>query len=134
MGVPNEWIKGICNKPRIKCQDCSHRQFSELSDQVIYRHLAGQQVVGLYPLLQDNTCFLLVADFDKGSWQDEVKAMSSACIELRVPHVIEISRSGNGAHLWAEDSRVVSTGYRLSLPQMLACDTAHTFTFLRKFT
>jgi len=96
----NEWIKGICNKPRIKCQDCSHRQFSELSDQVIYRHLAGQQVVGLYPLLQDNSCFLLAADFDKGSWQDEVKAMSSVCIELKVPHAIEISRSGNGAHLW----------------------------------
>lgn len=96
----NEWIKGICNKPRIKCQDCSHRQFSELSDQVIYRHLAGQQVVGLYPLLQDNTCFLLAADFDKGSWQDEVKAMSRACIEFKVPHAIEISRSGNGAHLW----------------------------------
>jgi len=42
----NEWIKGVCNKPRIKCQDCSHRQFSELNDQVIYRHLAGKQVVG----------------------------------------------------------------------------------------
>lgn len=40
------------------------RQFSELSDQVIYRHLAGQQVVGLYPLLHDNTCHLLAADFD----------------------------------------------------------------------
>lgn len=96
----NEWVKGICNKPRIKCQDCSHRQFSELNDQVIYRHLAGQQVVGLYPLLQDNTCFLLAADFDKGSWQDEVKAMSRACTEYNVPHAIEISRSGNGAHLW----------------------------------
>lgn len=96
----NEWVKGICNKPRIKCQDCSHRQFSELNDQVIYRHLAGQQVIGLYPLLKDNTCFLLAADFDKGSWQDEVKAMSRACTEYNVPHAIEISRSGNGAHLW----------------------------------
>jgi hypothetical protein len=43
----NEWVQGICNKPRIKCLDCTHRQFSELNDQVIYRHLAGQQVVGL---------------------------------------------------------------------------------------
>ncbi len=96
----NEWVKGICNKPRIKCQDCTHRQFSDLNDQVIYRHLAGQQVVGLYPLLQDNTCYLLAADFDKGSWQDEVKAMSRACKEFGVPHTMEISRSGNGAHLW----------------------------------
>lgn len=96
----NEWAKGICNKPRIKCQECNHRQFSVLNDQVIYRHLAGLQVVGLYPLLQDNTCYLLAADFDKGNWQEEVKAMSQACAKFSVPHAIEISRSGNGAHLW----------------------------------
>ena len=96
----NEWVQGVCNKPRIKCLDCTHRQFSELNDQVIYRHLAGQQVVGLYPLLQDNTCHLLAADFDKGNWRNEVKAMSRACTEYGVPHTVEISRSGNGAHLW----------------------------------
>jgi len=96
----NEWVQGVCNKPRIKCLDCTHRQFSKLNDQVIYRHLAGQQVVGLYPLRHDNTCYLLAADFDKGSWQDEVKAMSRACTKYGVPHVVEISRSGNGAHLW----------------------------------
>lgn len=96
----NEWVQGVCNKPRIKCLDCTHRQFSELTDQIIYRHLAGQQVVGLYPLLHNNTCYLLAADFDKGSWQDEVKAMSKACTEYGVPHAVEISRSGNGAHLW----------------------------------
>lgn len=96
----NEWARGICNKPRIKCHECNHRQFSVLNDQVIYRHLAGLQVVGLYPLLQDNTCYLLAADFDKGNWQEEVKAMSRACERYSVPHTIEISRSGNGAHLW----------------------------------
>ena len=96
----NEWAQGICNKPRIKCQDCNHRQFSELNDQIIYRHLAGQQVVGMYPLLQDSTCHLLATDFDKANWQDEVKAMSRACTEYGVPHAVEISRSGNGAHLW----------------------------------
>jgi hypothetical protein len=100
MDGTNEWVQGVCNKPRIKCVDCKHRQFSELNDQVIYRHLAGQQVVGLYPLLQDNTCYLLAVDFDKGHWRDEVKAIAKVCLELAIPHVIEISRSGQGAHLW----------------------------------
>jgi len=102
----NEWVQGICNKPRIKCMDCQHRQFSEVNDQVIYRHLSGQHVVGLYPLLQDNTCYLLAVDFDKGHWQDEVKAIAKVCLDLAIPHVIEISRSGQGAHLWIffEDS------------------------------
>ena len=96
----NEWVQGICHKPRIKCQDCNQRQFTELNDQIVYRHLAGQQVVGLYPLMHDTTCYFLAADFDKGQWQDEVKAMSKACQNFRIPHAIEISRSGNGAHLW----------------------------------
>ncbi|WP_445946340.1 TOTE conflict system archaeo-eukaryotic primase domain-containing protein [Shewanella sp.] len=96
----NEWVQGICNKPRVKCQDCNHRQFTELNNQVIYSHLAGQQVAGLYPLMQDNTCYFLAADFDKGQWQEEVKAMSKACHSFEIPHAIEISRSGNGAHLW----------------------------------
>ena len=110
----NEWVQGICNKPRIKCQDCNHRQFSKLNDQVIYRHLAGQQVVGLYPLLHDNTCYLLAADFDKGSWQDEVKAISRACSQYGVPHTVEISRSGNGAHLWVFfDNKVPANEARL---------------------
>ena len=96
----NEWAQGICHKPRIKCQDCNHRQFTELNDKIIYRHLTGQKVVGLYPLMQDNTCYFLAADFDKGQWQEEVKAMSKACHNFEIPHAIEISRSGNGAHLW----------------------------------
>lgn len=96
----NEWVKGICQKPRIKCQECSHRQFTALDDQIIYRHLAGQQVVGVYPLLHDNSCYFLAADFDKGNWREEVQAMAQACLNHKVPHAIEISRSGNGAHLW----------------------------------
>lgn len=96
----NEWVPGVCNKPRIKCQDCNHRQFTELNDDVVYRHLAGQKIVGLYPLLHDNTCYFLAADFDKSGWRDDVKAMSRACSEFGVAHAIEISRSGNGAHLW----------------------------------
>lgn len=96
----NEWVKGICHKPRVKCQDCKHRQFTGINDQIIYRHLAGQQVVGLYPLMHDNSCYFLAADFDKGQWQEEVKAMSRACQNFEIPHAIEISRSGNGAHLW----------------------------------
>ena len=96
----NEWVQGVCQKPRVKCQDCNHRQFTEINDRVIYRHLAGQQVVGLYPLMHDNTCYFVAADFDKGQWQEEVRAVSKACQSFEIPHAIEVSRSGNGAHLW----------------------------------
>jgi superfamily II DNA or RNA helicase len=96
----NEWVPGTCHKPNISCQDCSNRQFTELSDQAIYKHLSGQQTVGLYPLLQDNTCYLLAMDFDKSDWREAAKAVAAACNDFNVPHTIEISRSGNGAHIW----------------------------------
>jgi superfamily II DNA or RNA helicase len=96
----NEWIKGICNKPKIKCVECSNRKHKALDDQIIYDHLAGKLVVGLYPLLNDNICHLLVADFDKSDWQDSVKAMIQACLQFNIPYAVEISRSGNGAHIW----------------------------------
>jgi hypothetical protein len=52
----NEWRHGVCNKPRIKCSDCSNRLLTPLSDVVIYKHLAGEHTVGVYPLLTDDTC------------------------------------------------------------------------------
>ena len=75
----NEWVPGICKKPDIKCIECPNRQHKALDDQAIYDHLAGKHIVGLYPLLPDNTCHLLAADFDQDGWQDAVKAMSEAC-------------------------------------------------------
>lgn len=45
----NEWRPGVCQKPKIKCGDCSFRQLVPLNDQVLYRHLAGEIVAGVYP-------------------------------------------------------------------------------------
>ncbi|WP_020681302.1 TOTE conflict system archaeo-eukaryotic primase domain-containing protein [Marinobacterium rhizophilum] len=96
----NEWLPGICKKPKVKCGNCGHKHFKALDEQVIYEHLAGKQVVGLYPLLPGNRCHLLAADFDKTGWQDAVKAMAKVCHQASIPQAVEISRSGNGAHLW----------------------------------
>jgi len=96
----NEWKSGICYKPKVKCGECKHQLFNPLDEQAIYAHLSGKLIAGLYPLLNDNTCHLLAIDFDKDDWQEAVKATSSACEQLNIPHAIEISRSGNGAHLW----------------------------------
>lgn len=96
----NEWRVGICEKPRIKCGDCTHRQLIPLTDQVLYRHLAGEIVIGVYPLLPDDTCYFLAVDFDEAEWQEDAKAFVQSCHELSVPVALEISRSGKGAHAW----------------------------------
>jgi len=96
----NEWRAGICEKPRIKCGDCTNRLLIPLSDAVIYDHLAGKHTVGVYPLLEDDTCYFLAADFDEADWRDDAQAFMQSCEELGVPAALEISRSGNGAHAW----------------------------------
>lgn len=96
----NEWRSGTCEKPRIKCSDCGHRSLIPISDAIVYGHLAGEKTIGVYPLLPDDTCYLLAVDFDKAEWKDDAQAFARSCRELDVPVALEISRSGNGAHAW----------------------------------
>lgn len=96
----NEWKPGVCDKPRVKCGDCDQRVLLPVTDQVIYDHLAGKYTVGVYPLLSDDACFFLAVDFDGADWREDARALMRSCRELEVPAALEISRSGEGAHLW----------------------------------
>lgn len=96
----NEWRPGICEKPRVKCAECSHRQFLPVTDQVIHDHLAGVHTIGVYPLLKDETCRFLAVDFDGDDWPMDVRGFRASCNELGIPVTVERSRSGNGAHVW----------------------------------
>lgn len=96
----NEWRTGVCEKPRIKCGECGSRVLIPLSDAVLYDHLAGKHTVGVYPLLEDDTCHFLAIDFDEAEWREDARAFVHSCTELGVPAALEISRSGNGAHVW----------------------------------
>ncbi len=105
----NEWVRGICNKPEVKCSSCDNREYLPLTDQVIEWHLRGENpdeygskdfTVGVYPMLPDEKCWFLAADFDKLSWQEDVKAFAKTCAEMDIPISVERSRSGNGSHAW----------------------------------
>ena len=104
----HEWPAGVCEKPRIKCGECNNRLLIPLSDTVIYEHLAGKRTIGVYPLLADDSCHFLAADFDEAEWREDAKAFYQSCYELGVPMALEISRSGNGAHAWVFFSGSVS--------------------------
>jgi superfamily II DNA or RNA helicase len=96
----NEWQQGKCYKPKVKCMECVNQAFKVLDQKAMYDHLAGKHILGLYPLLEDNSCWLLAADFDKSDWQEAVSAFRKACTVLDVSFSVERSRSGNGAHIW----------------------------------
>lgn len=75
----NEWVQGVCEKPRVRCGECPNQAFLPVGDRVILDHLRGRHVVGVYPLLADETCWFLAVDFDKGDWQADVAVFREAC-------------------------------------------------------
>ena len=96
----NEWKAGVCGKPRVKCGECPNQAFRTPAQSELLAHLRGRQVMGTYPLLADDTCWLLAIDLDGRSWQSDVKAIREVCEELQLAPAIERSRSGDGAHVW----------------------------------
>ena len=101
----NEWKNGVCNKTMgKKCKNCQYRENKPISKETIYKHMYENYPIGIYPLLENDTCFFLSLDFDdKDSKKDiksDVLAFASVCDKYEVPIAIERSRSGNGIHIW----------------------------------
>ncbi|MDF1593670.1 MAG: DEAD/DEAH box helicase family protein [Desulfobacterales bacterium] len=105
----NEWIRPLCKKPKIKCGECENRNFESLTAEVIRNHLTGKDpndryqrefVIGVYPMLTDETCWFLAVDFDKETWFEDAGTYLKTCKNFHIPAYLEKSRSGNGGHVW----------------------------------
>lgn len=102
----NEWVRGVCEKPRIKCSECPHQNWLPVTDDVVRWHLSGKDaagrdfVMGVYPMLLDETCSFLAVDFDGESWRGDSLAYLDTCRAKGVSAALERSRSGNGGHVW----------------------------------
>jgi superfamily II DNA or RNA helicase len=125
----NEWVKGICEKPKIKCAECQHRRFLPVTDDVVRCHLSGQDAngwdftMGVYPMLLDETCFFIAADFDKATWQDDARAFLETCRAMSLPAALEKSRSGNGGHVWLFFSEAVPASLARKLGSHILTET-----------
>ena len=71
-----------------------------MADEVIRQHLTGKKTVGIYPLLLDETCWLIAADFDKKTWQEDALSFAETSKRAGLAAYLERSRSGNGGHVW----------------------------------
>jgi superfamily II DNA or RNA helicase len=96
----NEWKPGVCEKPKVKCGECPNQAFAAPAEHELRAHLEGHHVIGVYPLLADDTCRLLAIDLDGRAWREDVTAIREACEELAVQPAVERSRSGQGGHVW----------------------------------
>lgn len=123
-GCNNFWRQGVCPKrdgQKIKCFDCSNRNWTKLNRRLLREHLEGHKpdgtdVIGVYPMLADETCYFIVFDFDNHdkkretdvdegansdpTWIDDVNAIREICKVNQIDALTERSRSGKGAHVW----------------------------------
>jgi hypothetical protein len=95
----NKFVPSVCELPKVKCGDCPNQGFVPFDDEAVLEHLTGKQVMGLYPLLEDDTCWLLAADFDKKAWTDDVTAFVETCRLFR-----ESAGRGEGTSCRGPDS------------------------------
>lgn len=96
----NEWVRGVCGKPRVKCSDCQGQSFLKLDEVAVEAHLRGTATVGTYAISTDDNCVFLACDFDGDGWQDDVRTYRNVAKSLGVDVAVERSRSGAGAHAW----------------------------------
>lgn len=96
----NQWQPGVCSKPKMPCSKCKNKSYAVLDENAIEDHLRGNIVVGIYPMLPDETCCFLAMDFDEADWLKDVSAVRDVCNEFEIPLAIERSRSGTGGHAW----------------------------------
>lgn len=122
----NEWVAGLCEKPRIKCHECNNRKLISISDQAVFDHLIGRKTIGAYALLTDETCWFLAADFDGEHWQEDAAAFARTAKINGIHASIEISRSGNGAHVWIFFTQPLSAAIARRLGSALITLTCET--------
>jgi len=96
----NKFVRGVCELPKVKCGECPNQAFVPVDDAAVLAHLQGRHVMGVYPLLEDETCWFLAVDFDKSTWTEDVLAFVATCRQVGLPAAVERSRSGSGAHVW----------------------------------
>lgn len=119
----NEWVRGACEKPRVKCGECPNQAFVPVTSDTMRDHLQGRHVIGVYPMLPDETCWFLAVDFDKAAWQDDVLAFTETCRRAGAAYAVERSRSGNGAHVWFFFDRPVAAATARKLGSYLITET-----------
>jgi superfamily II DNA or RNA helicase len=126
----NEWVRGVCGKPQVKCGECPNQAFLPVSDSVIETHLRGENgsrnvdfVAGVYPLLKNETCWFLAADLDGEQWAEDARAFMETCRAKRVPAALERSRSGQGGHVWIFFSEPVLARRARQLGSLLITET-----------
>lgn len=77
-----------------------NKRIIPLTKEVLRQHFSGQNTIGVYPILKDDTSFFLAADFDGEHWLEDAQKYIAECAKIRLSAYLERSKSGAGGHVW----------------------------------
>lgn len=98
-----QWIKEIVgNELRNKFEVSAYYPYTI---QTVENHIRGtmkdfQLGTGIYPMLPDDTTYLVVIDFDNEQAFEAVRPLILVCEQNNILPLIELSQSGQGLHIW----------------------------------
>jgi hypothetical protein len=91
--APRAVVRGVCQLPKVRRGDCPNQAFAPFDDAAVVGHLTGRHVMGIYPVLTDETCWFLTVDFNKSTWIEDVGAFVETCGRVGLPAAVERSRA-----------------------------------------
>lgn len=77
--------------------------YHKIDSNVYMKHLSKFEhdfSIGIYPLLNNDTCFFTAIDLDGDHWKEDTLAIIDILKKYDISHLIEKSQSGKGAHVW----------------------------------
>ena len=89
--------------------------YVSINAHAIQQHLEGKIRLGTYAVKNQNMCSFLAIDLDKSSFISDARAIKRVAEEMNITAYFEISKSGNGVHIWiffssdvlAKDARIL---------------------------
>jgi len=95
------------------------QDYIPINDNIIQKHLEGKIRLGTYAVINQTMAKFLVLDLDKASFIEDTRAINIICKELNIIPLIELSKSGNGIHIWFFFESLVSASSARKLGDIL---------------
>ena len=122
-------ITGFCQKG-IKCNECKYKEDLPLTKDIIKKHLQGKISIGIYPLIKGDYCHFIAVDFDDKDYKLSSLAFSSICHKHSIDNLIEVSSSGQGAHVWIFFKEKVKAAKARRLITLMLIETMDEYDYL----
>ena len=104
----NRFNRDLCDMSKYKhCINCPNENRKDFGADEVYNHFIGKKAYAIYPVINNN-CYFLAIDFDDKEFKECALAYKKECDKHNIDSIIELSQSGEGAHVWIFFNSLIS--------------------------